>query len=361
MNILWLNHRDPNHPKAGGAERTMYEITKRLVQTGNKVTIYCPKWHGADDEVFLDGIRIIRKGNSLTTHLILPIFLLKNHFDIVINDLAHGIPWISSVFLQRKNLIFFRHLHARSLNGQVNFLFAKIIISIEKLYPFFYRNLKVVTESSTSENDLIKLGFLKKNIVRIPPGIDLNLFSLGEKTENVQLIYFGGLRRYKRPEFVLKVFELLKNHINGLKIVVTGEGKLLEKIKKEALSKNYNIIFLGKIDQKELAKLIRESWINLHFSVTEGWGLSIIEASASGTPSVAFKVPGIVDTIFEGHNGFLTEDIYEFKNLVLKIISNEDFYIKESRNIAERFSWDTTAKNWNDLINETYRKQIRNK
>jgi glycosyltransferase involved in cell wall biosynthesis len=148
----------------------------------------------------------------------------------------------------------------------------------------------------------------------------LNLFHPGEKTKNVQLIYFGGLRKYKRPEYAIKIYEDLHNEIKDLKLVITGDGPLLNKIKDDIKNKNYNIDFLGKIDYKKLADIIRESWVNLHFSVTEGWGLSIMESSASGTPSFAFKVPGVVDTIKDGYNGYLLNDINDFKYKILYII-----------------------------------------
>jgi hypothetical protein len=56
---------------------------------------------------------------------------------------------------------------------------------MEKAYRLIYKNIKVVTESSTSEEDLLNLGFLQENIVKIPPGVDLITFSPGEKTKNV--------------------------------------------------------------------------------------------------------------------------------------------------------------------------------
>lgn len=350
MNILWLNHRDPKHPRAGGAERTIYEVAKRLVLQGNKVTLYCPKWKGSSSEDRMEGIRIIRKGNNFTTHLFLPIFLLKNKFDVVINDLAHGIPWISSVFLEKKNIVFFRHLHARSLPGQVNIILARIITLMEKMYPYIYRNAKIVTESSTSEKDLLKLGFIQSNIVRIPPGVDLITFFPDKKTQNVQLIYFGGFRRYKRPELLLSVYEQLVGQIHDLKIVVIGDGPLLAKIKSEALIKNYDIIFKGKIDQSELARLVRQSWVNLHFSITEGWGLSIVEASASGTPTVGLKAPGVVDTISDNINGFVVEEISQFEDAILKIIKNEDTMAKKSIEFAKHFNWDDTVSLWIKLL-----------
>ena len=114
----------------------------------------------------------------------------------------------------------------------MNIILAKIITFIEKLYPFIYKNNTFVTESSTSEEDLIHLGIEKDNIVKIFPGVDLNLFHMGQKTENVQLIYFGGLRKYKRPEYALQVYENLYKEIKDLKLVVTGNGPLLNNMKK---------------------------------------------------------------------------------------------------------------------------------
>ena len=221
------------------------------------------------------------------------------------------------------------------------------------MYPFIYRNKTLITESDTSENDLINVGIKKENIIRIPPGVDLNLFHPGEKTTNIQLLYFGGLRKYKRSEYAIKVYEDLYNDINNLKLIITGDGPSLNKIKEGIKDKNYNIDFLGKLDYNKLAIVIRESWVNLHFSVTEGWGLSIMESSASGTPSVAFRVPGVVDTIRDTYNGFLVNDINEFRDKILYIIKNENSFIKNSREFAESFTWERTAGLWYELLNNS--------
>lgn len=350
MKVLWLNHRDPKHPRAGGAERTIYEVSKRLIEKGNTVTLYCPRWKGSLKEETLDGIKIIRNGSSFSIHLILPIFLIKNNFDVIINDLAHGVPWISTVFLSKHNIAFFRHLHARSLPGQVNMIIAKIITFLEKIYPYIYRNVKVITESDSSFHDLKELGFEEKNIIKIPPGVDLNLFHPGPKAQNVQLIYFGGLRKYKRPEYALNVYRDLKNDIPNLKLIVTGNGPQLDKMKEEVRKENYNIEFLGKVDYIELANLIRESWVNLHFSVTEGWGYSILESSASGTPTIALNVPGVLDTIKAGINGFLVSDISDFKEKISYTIKNEEYFIKNSRKFAKNFTWDKTSQIWDQTL-----------
>ncbi|MGP6221080.1 glycosyltransferase family 4 protein [Caldiplasma sukawensis] len=360
MNILWLNHRDPLHPKAGGAERTILEIGRRLVSQGDSVTIYSARWKGSKKFDTIEGINIIRLGGNITIHFLLPIYLLRYKYDIIINDLGHGVPWPSTVLLTRKNLVFFRHLHARSLPGQVNFFLGKVITIMEKMYPYIYRNTKIITESSTSREDLIRLGIKKENIIKIPPGVDLEFFHPGKKSKNVQLIYFGGMRKYKRPELILNVYKQIKDVIKDLKIVVAGDGKILKHLKDETLIYKYNIEFVGKIDRETLSRLVRESWVNLHFSITEGWGYSILEAAASGTPTVAFKVPGVVDTIENNYNGFLVDHIEEFKVRLLETIDKNIDFSKNSRKFAEKFNWDLTEELWRNTIVSIMNKESKN-
>ncbi len=355
MRILWFAHRDIRHPRAGGAERTIYEVSKRLAKLNVDVNIVTVNPGNLLDYEIVDGIKTYRIRGNIRAHLSVRRMIKKIDPDVIIDDMGHAVPWCSPWFTHKRVIVFFRHLHARSLPGQVNPLLAKIISLIERMYPYIYRNNVFVTESNTSESDLIHLGIKKENIVRIPPGVDLNLFHPGEKTKNVQLVYFGGLRRYKRPEYAIKVYEDLRAEIQDLKLVVVGDGPVLNKMEDDIKYKNYNIDFLGRIDYDKLSRIIRESWVNLHFSVTEGWGLSIMEASASGTPSVAFRVPGVVDTIKNGLNGFLVDDVNEFRDKILHIIKNEDIFVENSRKFAENFTWERTAQMWYRLLNnETY-------
>jgi glycosyltransferase involved in cell wall biosynthesis len=103
---------------------------------------------------------------------------------------------------------------------------------------------------------------------------------------------------------------------------------------------------------KALAPVSAAAMVALHFSVTEGWGLSIMESSASGTPTVAFRVPGVVDTINNNYNGFLVNRIDEFTDKILDIIKNENKFTINSRKFAERFTWEQTTDLWYKLVSD---------
>ncbi len=352
MRILWFAHRDIKNLKAGGAERTIYEVCSRLYKMHIEVHLVTVNPGNLLNYEIVDGIITHRVKGNIKAHLSVRKMINKIGPDVIVDDMGHAVPWFSSWFTDKPVIIFFRHLHARSLPGQVNFLLAKAIIFVERLYPVIYKNNIFVTESDTSENDLINLGIKIDRIVRIPPGVDLDLFHKGRKTDNVQLVYFGGLRKYKRPEYAITVYENLCKKIDNLKLIIVGNGSLLNEIKDKIKDKNYNIAFTGRVDYYNLAKIIRESWVNLHFSVTEGWGYSIMESSASGTPTVAFGVPGVVNTINNDYNGFLVKDIDEFPDKILEIIKNEEKFVVNSRKFAENFTWEKTADLWYKLLND---------
>ena len=275
MKIIWLAHRDPLNPRSGGAERTIYEVCKRLVKKGHNITLLTGGWNGCRQTDNVQGLKIYRFGKSIGPHLALPIFLLKNRYDVVVNDLGHAVPWFSSTILNNNNIVFFRHLHAKSLPGQVNPFLAKLIASMEKCYFILYHNSTFVTESTTSRIDLINLGIKAGRIVINPPGVDKNIFHPDAKTSNPTIVYFGGMKRYKRPsECVFLVKNLLKR-VEGLMLFVIGTGPEVENIKKitRELNVQGSVVFTGRIQNDELSRIVASSWLNIHSSVTEGWGV----------------------------------------------------------------------------------------
>ena len=361
MRILWLAHRDPLNPKAGGAERSIYELCTRLCKTGHTVTLVSGGWKDCKSKENLQGIEIYRFGKNISPHLALPFFLLKYHFDLVVNDLGHAVPWFFSTILNHRNIAFFRHLHARSLQGQVNPIMAKLLTAIERCYFLLYHDTVFVTESITSNNDLLKLGIKEDKIVMIPPGVDRNLFHATAKTEYPSMVYFGGMRKYKRPQEILYLSKSLLAKFENIKVFIIGTGPEERDMKKLANELNLQdyVKFKGRISSQELSGIVASSWLNVHTSVTEGWGLSILEASSAGTPTVAYDVPGVRDSVEDGLNGIKVKDGNReaLTDAVFSILSNPERWWSSSVKIAQKYTWDKTAELWMKLIEEVKNKR----
>ncbi|MEM0134011.1 MAG: glycosyltransferase family 4 protein [Thermoplasmatales archaeon] len=357
MKLLWLAHRDPLNPRAGGAERTISEICSRLAEIQYEVTVLTAGWKGNKNTEYLKEFKIRRFGNSLLLHFYVPLFIMNNKPDVVIDDLGHAIPWPSTSFLRKKAIILFHHLHARSLPGQVDSILAHLITAIEKCYFIIYPHNTFITESTTSVNDLVQLGIEPKNILRIPPGVDLKLYRNGAKTADPTIVYFGGMRKYKRPAEVIHAFSELAARIETLKLTVIGSGPELEFLRELVNSYNLDdrVAFTGRVSDEVLASKVSESWLNIHTSVTEGWGYSITEASAAGTPTVAYSVPGVADAIEDGVNGIKVKDgdRMALTDAAMIILSSPEKWWNSSSKVGEKYSWDETARKWDLVIKET--------
>ena len=356
MKILWVAHRDPLNPRAGGAERIIYEVGIRLINNNHQVSVLAGGWKNCKKEENLNGIHVMRYGYRIGPHIALPVHILKHRYDVIIADLGHAVPWVSPVLLRSKTIVSFLHLHARSLPGQVGRLLAYLITALERLYFIIYNRSRFVTISNTSFADLESLGIKSKNISMIRPGVNSELFHPSIKTQHPSIVYFGGMRRYKRPEESLYLLKELRNEINDLKLTIIGDGSCktyLERLCVE-LDLRENVLFAGRISDSEVAEIVASSWLNIHSSVTEGWGISIIEAASAGTPTVAFKVPGVSDSVENGLNGITVENGNKraMTDAALEILRDPERWWSSSIEVAKKYSWDKTAELWETLIKE---------
>lgn len=354
LKVLWLSHRDPMNPKAGGVERTILEICSRLVKPQLEITVIASRWKNSNNIQYINGFRVVRFGTNVSLHLFVPFFIFKNKPDIIIADLGHVVPWPSTSIMRKKTVIFFHHLHRRTLHGQINRVLAYFLTAIEKCYLIMYSHNKFVTESDTSIGDLLTLGIDRTNIVQIIPGIDQNVFKRRNKTPEPSIVYFGGMRKYKRPEEVIHVFHDLIGKVLNLKLIMIGSGSELQSLKNLAdkYELSNSITFTGRVSDEFLAERVSEAWLNLHTSVAEGWGFSITEASASGTPTVAYSVPGVRDSIEDGKNGLTVKDgdRNALSEAAMKILSSPESWWDSSAEVAKKYSWGKSAERWNEIL-----------
>ena len=62
---------------------------------------------------------------------------------------------------------------------------------------------------------------------------------------------------------------------------------------------------LGRVDEAEKVDLLARAWVVLSAAHHEGWGMSVLEGAAFGTPSLAIDAPGIRDALIDGVTGRL--------------------------------------------------------
>lgn len=355
MKIAWLSHRDIRNRLAGGAEQTTFEVASRLLLAGHEVVWYSLGSPELPANDALGSIRIHRYPNPAVLHS-QPFSrrFSAEKYNLVVEDLAHVVPFGLGLLRKYPCIAYFRHLHRRTVFGQVGPVSAGILCLIERSYPFTYPRATIVTESRAASADLVSMGIDDQFINRIPPGVDLDLFAPRADYDGRSLIYFGGLKRYKRPGHV--IYLLAGLHALGIpaRLTVVGEGPELDRMR--ALTRSLGVAsfvtFSGRMSRGELPKIIASAALNIHTSRSEGWGLSALEAAACGVPTVAYSVPGLEDSVMEQVSGLLVQDnsLRALINAAAEVLKNPDGWRIRTRGWASNFAWDNCASAWSSLI-----------
>jgi glycosyltransferase involved in cell wall biosynthesis len=229
---------------------------------------------------------------------------------------------------------------------------AQIAIFLEtKAMPTVYRAIDIVTISPSIKKLLKKMGYGVDNTIHIVyPGVN-EIAPLIKKTSHPSLIYLGRLREYKHVDVLIRMAAKLKEEFPTLQVTIAGDGESTKKLTQlsEKLRVCNMVTFTGKISEKEKEKLLAKSWIAIHPSIAEGWGITNIEANLCGTPVVASDIDGLRDSVVNGKTGYLVKpmSVEAFYIATRKLLHNHKLRERmamESIIWAQNFSWDASAK-----------------
>ncbi|PIT88385.1 MAG: glycosyltransferase family 4 protein [Candidatus Magasanikbacteria bacterium CG10_big_fil_rev_8_21_14_0_10_36_32] len=179
----------------------------------------------------------------------------------------------------------------------------------------------------------------------IYPPADTDKFYISPKIENY-FVAGGRLVPYKRLDLTVKVFNRLK-----IPLKIFGTGPELPYLKKIAKP---NIEFLGRISEAEKARLLSRSLAFIHPQL-EDFGITPIEAMASGRPVIAYGVGGATETVIPNETGvFFREQTWE--SLLDTIINFEpqNWDSAKIREHALQFSLDNFKNNIQKYVLDRY-------
>ncbi|MCI4326916.1 MAG: glycosyltransferase family 4 protein [Thermoplasmata archaeon] len=357
MRILWNNHRDSSHPRAGGAEQTIRAVGGRLATSGHEVHLLTSRAPGAPAEETVDGIQVHRFSGAVGAHLALPEQLRRLRPDVVVDDLGHVVPWMSPQLGPSPGVAFFRHLHRRTLAGQVAPWLVPPLIAVERSYPVVYRSWSFVAESGSSARDLRALGVRERSITPIPPGVDLERFTPGDRSRDPSFVFFSGMRAYKRPDHAIRALGVLR--AGGLRASLDVVGAVLDDAWIRSLPEKCGVAddvrFLGRLTDADLEAVVRRAWANVNCSVSEGWGYSILESAAAGVPTAGYSVPGVRDAVGSGAIGRLAPDgdVPALARAMGELLKRSTEWRDRCRAYAEQFPWSRCAGRWEELLQRT--------
>jgi glycosyltransferase involved in cell wall biosynthesis len=362
LRILFLSWRDPLNPKAGGAELFTHEIARRMVAHGDSVEWFVASHDGAAREENLDGVQVVRQGRQWSVHMAAARRYrrrIARDFDAVIDEI-NTIPFFTPLWARVPSVALIFQLAREVWWHESPFPMNAAGYAIEPLYLRVYRRTPAMTISASTESDLRRLGFTAP-ITVLPIGLEPMDVPDVPKEGAPTFLYVGRMAPSKRVHEIIDAFaRFRKQRPDGvLWLVGDGAPRYMEALRRRSrqLGIEPSIVFHGRVSTEHKHELMARAHVLVMASVREGWGLSIAEAGACGTPAIAYDVPGLRDAVKDGESGFVVAPRPErMAEAMGKLIADGDLCARmaeAARRWSATFSFDRAAVIARDVLNET--------
>lgn len=202
-----------------------------------------------------------------------------------------------------------------------------------------------IANSATVQKRIQK--YYRRDSVVIYPPVEVDKFKVLPQVEDY---FLTGCRLapYKRVDLAIESCKLA-----GKKLKVFGDGADLNRLKKIAGNDN-NIEFLGRVNDETKAELYGKCLAYIH-PQEEDFGITAVEAMASGRPVIAFRKGGATETVVEGITGeFFNEQTQATLSEKLIGFDAEKYNPEVIRRHAEKYSMEKFKTEIIKFINQEF-------
>lgn len=302
--------RDLDDPDAGGSEVHADEFMRRWADAGLDVTHRTSAAVGLPATATRNGYRVIRRGSRYSVFPRTVVAELAGRMgpsDALV-EIWNGVPWFSPVWYRRPRVIMLHHVHGPMWDQIFPGPIAGLGRALEtRIAPPLYRRALTVTPSEATRGELLELGFRPDRVVAVNNGVD-PFFSPGPgRTATPSLLAVGRLAPVKRFELVIDAAIEARRTVPDLTLTIVGDGPLRGELQAriDAAGAGEWIRLAGHVTRHELVAHYRAAWLVVSGSLAEGWGLSLTEGAACGTPCVATDIRGHRSSVRDGVSGLL--------------------------------------------------------
>ncbi len=291
-----------------GTNNLIFEVSKRLKSEGHNVFVFSPNWNrkitSRETEIWeKEGIKVklfwspflfnpfVR---TLAYFFSVFLFSLRNRV-----GLFYGVytlpPSIASILLAK---LFGKKCRVSIYEPNA----CKRISKLSFLKPLF-RNIKISTLAEPTRKMVSEsFGVPMKNVFLTPGFVDLKRFRPGKKDKalvkkfglekSFTLLHVGRISRLKGIPFLLRAMQKTGKDVRLLLAGREVEGEDYQRLANE-LGLGERVKFLGFVSDETLPKLYNSADAFVLLALSEGFGMVLTEAFASGKPAVASSVQPI--------------------------------------------------------------------
>ena len=327
--IHMLGWRDLDDDEAGGSEVHAHNIASIWTQSGLRVTMRTSHSTGRPSSAVREGYTVSRKAGRYGVFLRSPLSEITGRLgpcDGLI-EIWNGMPFWSPLWWRGPRTIWLHHVHGPMWGQSLPAPVAKVGVTLEeRIAPKLYRHQPVVTLSESSRDEIVgDLGFDDDKVTVITPGVDPFFTPGGHRSEQPLVVAVGRLTPVKDFPRLVRIVAGVHEHVPGLRLVIVGEGyerdRILDTIEQHG-AQDY-VTLAGRVGDEELRDLYRSAWAVASASTREGWGMTLTEAAACGTPTVATAIAGHADAVAAGRSGLLGTTDAELIGLLRDVLTDD--------------------------------------
>jgi len=353
-----------NSLDCGGLEKLTLELSLKLKARGHVVTICCLEKAGNLLNIRHSGIEVIALNKRNGLDLTLPFRLI-------------------SIIRQRKPDVVHTHNPGPLLYGTIAAKLAGVPVIINTRHGRAPRhtnkliwdiNDAVVAISNDARNELLKNNTLHPDKVSvIHNGIDLDAFKDRASQQEIKNTlgldssYVIGtvsrLSREKDQTSLIRAFAAIASNEPNVRLVFAGDGPL----KGELATLSYDLGIENKVTflgfRNDVSTILQAFDIFVLPSLQEGISLSLLEAMASGKPTIVTNVGGNPEVVMDDTVGLTTppEDPEKLASAIMKIMKNRDSANKMGafgrKRVEEEFGIDKMVDRYLDLYQKILKRK----
>lgn len=226
---------------------------------------------------------------------------------------------------------------------------------------YAHKASRIATVSEYSKSDIVKLYGVDKNRIDVVyNGANENFTPLDEKAKNITrqkftggapyFIFVGSLHPRKNIARMLPAFDQFKASDNqGMKMLIVGEKKWwteeIENAYKYMKHKD-DVIFAGRLNPKDLHRVIASALATSYVSYFEGFGIPIVESFSCEVPVITSNVTSMPEVAGDAAllvDPFSIESIAEAYKTMATDQKLRASLVEKGRERKKMFSWQKTS------------------
>jgi glycosyltransferase involved in cell wall biosynthesis len=301
-------------PEIGGPATYLPTLAKALIKKSNQVEVITLKNSSAPAQIEDWPVNYITRDQNLLIRFIKTVILIIRKAKPTESIFSNGLiqeTAVALMFIKRKSVakVVGDPVWERARNkGLTKLSINEFNDSRLKVNQKFQRWLICwslnrfdrITCPSLELKSLMQGWGVTKPIEFIPNGVDL--ISSSSVNKEFDLISVCRLVSWKNLDKLI-----IANAKAKTKLAIAGSGPEESKLKALALSTNSDVTFLGQLDEQDVIKALQKSKIFALLSDYEGLSFSLLQAMASGLPSIVSNAKGNIDVITNNSEGIVVE------------------------------------------------------